>query len=108
VYKEKIDAILSPISNVHQDFITKKVIPNEYVVYRIGVSSNKSYGDGKVVLLQPLCQIDVFSSGVANYTLADQVEELLNQNEITANRINLGYLEDVKRTQVSFDFYLNL
>ena len=102
--RKKLRELLEPLGvRVFDDFLNTKNVPKDYIVIRVGITYSRLYADGKIRFKQPLCRVDVFTNGINEYDLADRVEEALQ--ELNPQRIDLGYLEDIRKTQVTFEFY---
>ena len=85
--------------------------PKDFVVYKTGISDSPIiFGDGKVLLRKCDCDITVSELGTGNYDnsgyLVKQVEEILQNNNITYTKVSLGYVESTDSMQTSFDFSL--
>lgn len=103
--RERLEQMLKPLDvPIFQDFLTTKNVPKDYIVIRVGITHDRIYADGKILIQKPLCRVDVLTHGIADYFLADQVEKRLK--ELNPQRINLGYLPEISRTQVTFEFFM--
>lgn len=85
--------------------------PDDFVVYKSGISNTpRLYGDGKVLARRCNCDITVSERGTGNNEkagyLVNMVEELLQKNNISYTRIDIGYVESMDSMQTTFDFYL--
>jgi len=117
MYSKKIWEILKPIANeidIYEETVNEDptTLEGSYIVYITDVTNTPHVrADGKVIIRSSNCEIVVFTEGNANDTdnkkFVNMVEDLLIQNEISYNKINLGFNSDLGRSQVTFDFYLN-
>lgn len=93
---------------IDEDFDSR---PDDFIVYKSGISNTpKLYGDGNTLLRRVNCDITVNERGTGNNEnagyLVKLVEEQLIKNNISYNRIDIGYVESMDSMQTTFDFYL--
>lgn len=93
---------------IDEDFDSR---PDDFIVYKSGISNTpKLYGDGNTLLRRVNCDITINERGTGNNEnagyLVKLVEEQLIKNNISYNRIDIGYVESMDSMQTTFDFYL--
>ena len=85
--------------------------PADFIVFKSGITNTPHiYGDGKVLTRRCNCDITVNERGTGNNEnagyLVNLVEDLLQKNNISYMRTDLGYVESMDSMQTNFDFYL--
>ena len=93
---------------IDEDFDSR---PDDFIVYKSGIiNTPRLYGDGRTLTRRVNCDITVNERGTGNNEnagyLVKLVEEQLIKNNISYNRIDIGYVESMDSMQTTFDFYL--
>ena len=111
-YAIKLWQLLKPLSSeieIYRETVNDiSNAPSNYIVYFPSVTESPLINtDGKTILRQSNCEIAVFTSNHNDTDyFTEKVADLLGQNNIQYIKLNLGYLSDVGRNQVTFNFNL--
>ena len=107
--------LLNPISSeivIYEETADEETAPDNYIIFAVDKpNTTKLYADGKPFLKQSSCEINVFTSNNANSEdgnkyFAQKIEDILTQAGITYNEVNLGFLSDLGKSQITFEFLL--
>ena len=116
-FSEKVWEIIKPLAteiDIYEETTDEDplTLPGNYIVYQTDVTNTaRVRADGKATVRASNCEIAVFTAGnantVGNKYFVNAVENLLIQNGVEYIKINVGYLSDLGKSQVTFDFCLN-
>lgn len=105
---DRIKTILEPLNvGIYNSYVppNEKTPPNYVVILEYRKQSLRN-SDGVMFINQSSIQLDVFELWTNDYNLSKEVETKLIENKINYTKLNLGYLSDLKKTQVTFEFIL--